>query len=158
MTENRKTIDESWYHRPWGMQERISAGGIVVRLDDEHISVALVREEGKDSYILPKGHVEAGESLEQAARREVEEEAGFSRLTLLQYVGTKERLDFKKRHWKITHYFLYRTDEESGIPTDPKTRYSVFWFSIDELPYLFWPEQQALLETTRDIIRSALSR
>ena len=40
----------------------------------------LLHEPAEDRWCLPKGHVEPGESLRAAARREVHEETGLSRL------------------------------------------------------------------------------
>ena len=76
-------VNESWYKRPPGIFEHTSAGGVVVRWENARIYVALIREKGYQSYILPKGHVDEGESLEQAARREIEEEAGLTNLKLV---------------------------------------------------------------------------
>ncbi len=53
------------------------AGGVVVRRTNDQIEVLLVRSSTTPSqWVIPKGHVESGESLEQAARREVREETG----------------------------------------------------------------------------------
>ena len=76
-------IDESWYERPPDVPDRTSAGGVVARIEDGQIYVALVGEVGLSERVLPKGGVESGESLEGAARREIEEEAGLSSLVLI---------------------------------------------------------------------------
>ena len=44
------------------------------------ILVALTREGDMAHYLLPKGGVEKGESLLEAARREIQEEAGIFRV------------------------------------------------------------------------------
>jgi len=106
-------IDESWYVRPEGIKDRISAGGIIARRDDSgQVFLALTRGEGAvgSAYILPKGGIDPGESVEEAARREIAEEAGFSRLTLLETLGTRERLSYDRRRWITTHYFVFETD------------------------------------------------
>ncbi|MCI0691599.1 NUDIX domain-containing protein [candidate division KSB1 bacterium] len=151
-------IDETWYQRPSGVPEHISAGGIVARVKNGRIHIALVGEKGLSQYVLPKGHVEAGETLEQAAVREIEEEAGFSQLTLLAPLGMRERLDFGKRTWKKTHYFLFATGQVDGTPTDKKHHYKIKWFSIDEFPDLFWPEQTQLIRENRDKIIELASK
>lgn len=140
-------IDESWYQRPEGIPVRIAAGGIVVRALGGKILVALVKEKGFSDYILPKGKIKDGETFEQAARREILEEAGLSQLELKQYLGARERMDFRKRTWKITHYFLFWTYQRGTEPKDPQKRYSVEWFDASRLPSMLWPEQRAVLES-----------
>ena len=52
-------------------RHEISAGGVVLRGNE-----VLILKNHRNEWVLPKGHVEEGESLEMAALREVEEEAG----------------------------------------------------------------------------------
>lgn len=145
-------IDETWYKRPPNVREHISAGGVVARIENGRVLIALVGEKGLSQYVLPKGHVEAGETLEQAAVREIEEEAGFSQLKLLGPLGIKERLDFSKRAWKKTHYFLFATEQVDGVPMDHKHHYAAKWFPLDAFPDLFWPEQTQLIRENRQKI------
>ena len=57
--------------------EYTHAGGIVSRWDAGARRYLLVRSSRHASHwVLPKGHIDAGESPEEAARREVREEAG----------------------------------------------------------------------------------
>lgn len=139
-------IDESWYRRPPGVPEHTSAGGVVVRSVAAQLFVVLIREGGHPGYVLPKGHVEPGESLDEAAAREVSEEAGLAGLTKLGEIAMRERLNFKKTSWKRTHYFLYVADPGSSV------RGQAEWFSLDALPVMFWPEQRELLDTYRSQI------
>lgn len=148
----RRVIDSTWYQRPPNVPEHDAAGGIVARAANGRVYIALVGEKGLSKFVLPKGHVEAGESLEQAAVREIEEEAGLSQLTLLAPLGVRERLDFDKRTWKKTHYFLFATEQIDGTPTDKKHHYKAKWFLLDESPELFWPEQTQLIQKNRQKI------
>jgi 8-oxo-dGTP diphosphatase len=158
---NRSVIDDSWYVRPSvGVKDRTSAGGIVVRrAADGEILLALTRGEGTvgDAYILPKGGVDPGEEIEEAARREIEEEAGFSHLTTLASLGALSRLSWDKRRWITTHYFLFSTDETDPKPTDPNYNYATDWFALDgQLPSMFWPEQARLIEENKERIVALL--
>lgn len=141
------SIDESWYRKPQGIEEHTSAGGVVVRTTGGRLFVALVREGRLRGYVLPKGHVEPGESVEDAARREIHEEAGLAPQIALGELTTRERLDYGRTSWKRTHYFLYvmsaSTDTQGGRAE---------WFPLDALPPMFWPEQRELLETHREKI------
>ena len=145
-------IDESWYKRPTDVQDRTSAGGVVARIEDEQIYVTLVGELGLTERVLPKGGVEPGESLERAARREIEEEAGLSSLELIVKLGIRERLSYDRASWITTHYFLYVTEQVEGMPTDVEHHYELAWYPIGTLPPIFWPEQRELIETNREKI------
>jgi 8-oxo-dGTP pyrophosphatase MutT (NUDIX family) len=53
------------------------AGGVVVRSMEGELHYLLVEaSDSRSVWVLPKGHIEKGETPEQAAVREVEEEAG----------------------------------------------------------------------------------
>jgi 8-oxo-dGTP pyrophosphatase MutT (NUDIX family) len=52
------------------------AGAIAVRGSDDGLEVLLVRARKSPAWIFPKGHIEGGESAEQAAVRELLEESG----------------------------------------------------------------------------------
>jgi ADP-ribose pyrophosphatase YjhB (NUDIX family) len=148
-------IDQSWYARPAGVPEHVSCGGVIARREGGTVLIALISEPGLSAHVLPKGHLEPGENLEQAARREIEEEAGIADLALVGTLGIKERLDFKKRAWKITHYFLFTTAQTVCTPTDPKHHYAVGWYPIDALPPMFWPEQRDLVtDNTQRIVQA----
>jgi 8-oxo-dGTP pyrophosphatase MutT (NUDIX family) len=148
------TIDSTWYKRPKGIKTRVSAGGIVVRVVNGRALVALTREGDWPLFVLPKGGVENGETLEETARREIEEEAGLNELEMVAYLGTRERLNYTRNRWMTVHYFLFRTHQESGAPTDPKHHVGVSWFPPDGLPSMLWPEQQGLIEELAERIRA----
>lgn len=58
--------------------EPTHAGGVVFRVStfNFRLEYLLVRAKESDEWVLPKGHIEAGESLKETAVREVREEAG----------------------------------------------------------------------------------
>jgi 8-oxo-dGTP pyrophosphatase MutT (NUDIX family) len=150
-------IDDSWYVRPEGVPDRLVAGGVIVRRENDTLFLALVTEnKAQTYYLLPKGGVEAGESLEEAARREIREEAGLNELQFHVELGVTERLEFNKKTWCTAHYFLFSTHQTSGHPTDKEKVYTLEWFSLDHLPDFFWPDQKALVEENKEKIMSLL--
>lgn len=154
MTSNRDpSLTSSWFEKPKGVAERLAAGGLVVRVGAAgDVYVSFAREKGFESSVLPKGRVKKKETAEQAARREIAEESGFSDLHLLADLGTLERMNFARTHWKITRYFLFATRQLEATPTDRKHPPSV-WYPLRERPALYWPEQQALLDDNEARIR-----
>ena len=151
-------IDDSFYQKPPGIRVSLAAGGVVVRLQGEQLLVALVKEGDYNCYILPKGSLEPGEDLEETARREIEEEAGLSQLEYLADLGVQERLNYRRKAWKVIHYFVFFTQQEDAQPSDVNHQYRCEWFPLDELPEMFWPEQQRLIEENRQWISELVQR
>jgi bis(5'-nucleosidyl)-tetraphosphatase len=83
------------------MPQEFSAGVVVFRKENSRrIYLLLHYEEGH--WDFPKGHIEKGESEEQAARRECVEETGIKELSLIP--GFKEKIEyFYKRDGKTFH-------------------------------------------------------
>lgn len=99
-----------------------AAGGIVVREG----RVLLIHRERYDDWSLPKGHVESGESWEDAALREVWEETGL-RCELGAYVGAS---NYEVRgESKEVRYWLMSSDDEAGASNEVD---AVRWVSIDD--------------------------
>ena len=79
------------------------AGGIVVRFDRGSRRYLLVRsKKHPEHWIFPKGHVEKGESAEEAAVREVREEASVQ----ARVVGPAGAIEFSSQGKKVhAEYF-----------------------------------------------------
>jgi ADP-ribose pyrophosphatase YjhB (NUDIX family) len=64
-----------------------TAGGIVFRRDkNDQVEILLIQDH-KDRWTIPKGHIEEGETAQQAARREIGEEAGLNDVDVLGWLG-----------------------------------------------------------------------
>ena len=93
---------------------QISAGGVAYRdlLGGEQPEVALVRVGPKSRWQLPKGLVDAGESPELTAIREVREEAGIDTrliapLEMIEYWYVGDDRDGQRvRFHKFVHFYL----------------------------------------------------
>ncbi len=87
----------------------LSAGGVVVRGDEVIVIVPTRRgAQGQRVLGLPKGHVDPGENAEQAATREVREEAGVeaelvSKLGDVRYFYQRDG----QRIFKMVRFFLF---------------------------------------------------
>ena len=87
----------------------VSAGGLVLRRTDQGIEGLLIGRGTPRVWSLPKGHVEARETHEMAALREVREETGCwaESLTKLSDISYWFYLNGTK-HKKSVHFYLMR--------------------------------------------------
>ncbi|WP_298264485.1 NUDIX domain-containing protein [uncultured Lutibacter sp.] len=83
-----------------------AAGGKVLNIENEVLFIYRLNK-----WDLPKGKLEKGESIEQCAIREVEEECGISKLTIQNPLETTYHIFERKNKTilKITYWFLMRT-------------------------------------------------
>ncbi len=112
-----------------------AAGGIV--MDDEGRVLLLERfvtRKGREirEIRLPKGHIEPGETPEQAALREVCEESGYCDLEIVADLGEGHvSFDYGKKHVeRDEHYFLMRllhARRQSSQPHDEHSEESLFF-------------------------------
>lgn len=104
------------------VSNEISAGGIAIRIEDGVAYAACIgrrNRAGRLEWCLPKGHLEAGETPQQAAVREVAEETGID-AEIIQQLGT---IDYwftgdDRRVHKVVHHFLL--EAKSGDITTAK--------------------------------------
>jgi ADP-ribose pyrophosphatase YjhB (NUDIX family) len=85
----------------------LDAGAILIDAPMEaDPNVALIRRAQQADWTLPKGHVESGESLEQAATRELLEETGYAG-QLLSIAGATA-YEHEGRAKSVTYFYFMR--------------------------------------------------
>jgi 8-oxo-dGTP pyrophosphatase MutT (NUDIX family) len=82
---------------------------------------------------LPKGHVEAGESCEQTAIREVREEAGLKGVQILADLGQLTvEFDWNGRHTRRSECYFLMASSQAVLPEPPEPQFEVEWLPWDE--------------------------
>ena len=120
------------------------AGGIVINKNKE---VAVVNQ-NHDSWSLPKGHIDPGESNLETAKREIYEETGIIDLKLIKYVGEYNRYRIAldggddKTELKTIYIFLFHSNQKDLKPIDPNN---------PEAKWIHYDEVQNLLSHPKDI-------
>ncbi len=133
----------------------VSSGGVVACKIEGTICILLIRDVNYSDWVLPKGHVEKEESLEEAALREVNEEAGLSHIKVVSLLGKYERyVERAQEHKTIYYYLMHQTHPEE---TKSIEGFEVKWFKINNLPSLYIPEQNDLLIKAKETITISLS-
>ena len=115
------------------MRRERSAGGVVIRDAGGDTDVALVSPR-EGVYALPKGHPDHGETLEQAATREVREETGLLAEPLEELGEVRYWYSFAgERTLKTVTFFLFRYRSGSVEDHDDEVVWAG-WVPLDEAP------------------------
>lgn len=104
----KKTIETLEKHFPI----KIAAGGWTY---NEYNSLLMIKR--LDFWDIPKGHLEKGETLEECAIREVEEETGVEELEIQEKLGITRHL-IKRRDGfflKVNHWYRMKSNFEGKL-------------------------------------------
>jgi 8-oxo-dGTP diphosphatase len=121
------------YERP-----ALTVDCVVFGFDQADLKVLLIKRglaPYKDTYALPGGFVRINETLEEAARRELEEETGLKKIFLEQLFTFGElNRDPRERVVTVAHYALVKlADHRTHAATDAA---EARWFSVAKFPKL----------------------
>jgi 8-oxo-dGTP diphosphatase len=131
-------------------EEVQAAGGVVLRrLNGGPVEVALVHRPAYDDWTLPKGKLNAGETHEQAALREVKEETGLT--CRLGDPAGEVRYRDRKGRGKMVRYWVMRADNPSGAVFVPNAEVDrLRWVPLAQAaPLLTYPHDRNILSGLR---------
>jgi 8-oxo-dGTP diphosphatase len=120
-----------------------ASGGVVWRHGANGVEVAVVHRPRYDDWSLPKGKLDPGESWEDAALREVQEEIGIR--GRLGDELTPTAYDDNKGRSKVVRYWLMEALDGDFVPSDEVDE--VRWLPPAEAaPMLTYDRDRALLQ------------
>ena len=144
------------------MQEHISAGCYLLRKNNDKYELLVIHRtklQGEDKYVLPKGHVEGKETLEETVKREVAEETGYCDIQIIEPVAINDyTLSWNKNVHKTDHYFLAILKSEKKIDrvltqAESDSGMKILWMDMEEgLKILSWENLKGVLEKLRGYI------
>jgi len=115
------------------MRTERSAGGVIVR-NIHGVWLILVLQDMNDSWTFPKGKIDAGETPEQTARREIVEEVGIRSLTTITKLPDT-RYTYKKDGLirKTVLYFLFESKGNETIMNQTEEGiHNATWIPIEK--------------------------
>lgn len=130
---------------------------VVFGLDDEELKVMLIQRAHppfEKKWALPGGFVEMDETLEEAARRELEEETGLRHIYLEQLYtfGAVDR-DPRERVVSVAYYALVNlVDHPVQAASDAE---DAAWFGVHDVPQLAF-DHALILQTALNRLRGKL--
>jgi ADP-ribose pyrophosphatase YjhB (NUDIX family) len=132
-----------------------SAGGVVHRRGADGIQIVLCGRSAEGLWALPKGTPEYGESLEDAALREVREETGLG-VRIIADLGsifyTFARPASGVRYEKTVRHYLMEPDGTGAQESHDGEYDRVAWFPIAEAMRLMTHRNEV------DVVQRALAR
>ncbi len=110
-----------------------TAGGIVFRHGKKGVEILLIQD-AKDRWTIPKGHIEEGETAQQAARREIGEEAGLNEVDILGWLG---KIHFRYRRvdklvLMTTQIYLVRAKGDTDAIQKEEWMNGIQWFGFHD--------------------------
>jgi 8-oxo-dGTP diphosphatase len=115
-----------------------AAGGLVIRRRRGALQLAVVHRPVHQDWSFPKGKLEEGETFDEAARREVQEETGMI-CRIVRFIGHTEYVDRKGRPKAVAYWVM----EATGGSFTPN-------LEVDELRWVPLDEAGRLLTYPRD--------
>lgn len=133
-------------------KKTFSAGGVVMNASKQ---IVVVSQHGT-SWSLPKGHIDPGETAEQAAHREILEECGLKDIKLIKTLGSYERYQIGKyggenpEELKHITMYLFSSDNAELKPQDQENPEARWVNPEDVVNLLTHPKDKAFFQQVLD--------
>ncbi|RMG21939.1 MAG: NUDIX domain-containing protein [Bacteroidetes bacterium] len=128
--ENQQQAQWAWQAFEAYFKPVAAAGGLVENEEGEYLGIY-----NRGRWTLPKGHIDAGETPQQAALREVQEETGLQELELKQKIGETWHTYQKRKQWELKTTHWYHMFASSNQPLHPQAKENIEaakWISREE--------------------------
>lgn len=118
----------------------LEAGTVTTRIENDKMEFLIIYRKKSGDFSLPKGHLEAGESLEETAIRETHEETGYE-VKLIDFIGSfeykLEREKDGKNIYIIRRPYIFYAEVSGGSSNgqnidENEGDMKVFWMSYEE--------------------------
>ena len=135
----------------------LAADCVIFGLDNNDLKILLIQrgqDPHKDKWAFPGGFMNMDETIEQCARRELEEETGLKDVAIEQFYTLSEvNRDPRERVLSVAHYTIIRLSDVKGGDDAVKAK----WFKIKEIPPLAFDHDfmfQKAIQTIKEKIIS----
>ena len=136
---------------------QVSAGGAAFRKTSKGLEVVLVSVGKPPRWQLPKGLIDPGETPEQAAVREVREEAGITAKTAdlvekVEYWYQSKEGNERVRYHKFVNFFLMWYESGDVAHHDNEVNEARWFPAVDAISALAFRSERAIIERALEMI------
>jgi 8-oxo-dGTP diphosphatase len=118
-------------------KERPKVGiGVVVVRDGKILIGERLDGHGKNTYMIPGGHLEFGESFEDCAKREVQEETGLQDISIQGLISIGNDIAYEKHYVSIG--ILAESTIGEPYNAEPNKAQNWKWYNPHEIPEPFF--------------------
>ena len=125
----KAVLNRSPHRKP---RELSAGGGVVTKEGKTEIKILLIFRKGR--WDIPKGKLDAGETIKDCATREVKEELGTNKIITLDFLDTTTHgyVDGKWFTVKTTHWYHMKTTAKTFVPQKSEKITRVKWFKLSK--------------------------
>ena len=117
--------------------------GVIVLREGKILLGERLASHGAGTWAIPGGHLEFGETFEETAKREVEEETGLTDIEIVGLVSISNDRVYEKHFVSIGMLAHWKSGEP--FAAEPEKCANWQWFAPDELPEnIFIPSKRVI--------------
>ena len=126
---------------------KVGVGVIIIR-NGKILLGERLSSHGAGTFQIPGGHLEFGESFEDAAVREASEETGLKNLIPKEVVSLGNDIAYEKHYISIG--VLVESLEGEPYDAEPEHSRNWKWYNIDNLPSNIFPHSRRVIDNWRN--------
>lgn len=148
--EEQVRFQEQYFHSKVESLWEKSCGAIVYQQGEAGIEYLCLLQHASWGYSAPKGHMEPGETEEQTACREVQEEAGLQ-VQLLP--GFRAQMEYSPVPGKKKELILFLAENTGKLTLQPEEIVSADWLTLDKALETLHPDYAPVLKKAEAFIK-----
>ena len=125
-------------------QRPLVSVGVIILKGGKILLGERLASHGAGTYQIPGGHFESGRTLEEQARREVEEETGLTDIAFKKIISVNNEHVYGKHYVSIGFLAEWRSGAP-GTPEPEKSR-NWRWYDPDALPAPLFPPTRGVID------------